>query len=74
MSQLELPYSSADIVVNIFSNRLEVISLGGLVPGLTIQAIQRGARKPHNKKLANLFYRLALMESFGVGVNQILST
>lgn len=65
---------SAGISVNIFSNRIEIISLGGLVDGLSIKSILRGATQPRNEKLANMFYRLELIESYGIGIGRILDS
>lgn len=65
---------SAGIVVNIFSHKIEIISLGGLVERLSITSILRGATQSRNEKLANVFYRLKLIESYGIGIGKILAT
>lgn len=64
---------SGSISINIYSNRMEIISLGGLVSGLSIQAVMLGASQPRNEKLANLFYRMELIESYGIGIGKIMS-
>jgi ATP-dependent DNA helicase RecG len=52
---------------------LEIISLGGLVPGLSLDAAMLGASQPRNEKLANLFYRMKLIEAYGTGISKIIS-
>lgn len=64
---------SGSISVNIYSDRIEIISLGGLVSGLTIEAVMMGASQPRNEKLASLFYRMKLIESYGIGIGKIIS-
>ena len=63
---------SASTIINIFDDRIEFMSLGGLVSGLSIEAIMLGASQSRNEKLANLFYRLKLIEAYGTGIQKIL--
>ena len=53
---------------------MEFISLGGLVKGLTLQDIQGGASQPRNMVIANIFYRLDLIESYGTGIQKIMES
>lgn len=39
---------SGSIIINIYDDRMEFISLGGLVKGLTLQDIQSGASSPEH--------------------------
>lgn len=64
---------SGSTIINIYSDKMEFISLGGLVPGLSIEAIKAGASQPRNEKLANLFYRMKLIEAYGTGITKIAS-
>ncbi len=59
--------------INLYSDRLEIISLGGLVPGLSLEAAMLGASQARNEKLANLFYRMKLIEAYGTGISKIIS-
>ena len=54
--------------VYIYTNRLEVISTGGLPANLTRDDFFRGVSKPVNEELAKLFIRLDLMEQTGYGI------
>ena len=64
---------SGSTIINLYSNRLEIISLGGLVSGMSLDAAMLGASQPRNEKLANLFYRMKLIEAYGTGISKILS-
>lgn len=63
---------SGSIMINIYADRMEIISLGGLVSGLSLSAIMMGASEARNEKLAALFYRLRLIESYGMGIGKIM--
>ena len=53
---------------------MEFISLGGLVKGLTLADIKGGASQPRNMVIANVFYRLELIESYGTGIQKIMES
>jgi ATP-dependent DNA helicase RecG len=63
---------SGSIIVNIYANRMEFISIGGLVKGLTLIDIMNGVSQPRNVVLAGVFYRLELIEGYGTGIQKIL--
>lgn len=62
---------SGSIIININEQKMEFISLGGLLPGLSPEDIRIGISQPRNKKLAEIFYRLRLIESYGTGIRRI---
>ncbi len=62
---------SGSIIINQYEDRIEFVSLGGLVSGISLEAIYAGASQSRNEKLANLFYRMKLIESYGTGVSKI---
>lgn len=62
---------SGSISINLYQDRLELISLGGLVPGFSLEAALMGASQPRNGKLAALFYRMDLIEACGTGLGKI---
>ncbi len=64
---------SGNTIKNLYSDRLEIISLGGLVSGMSLEAAMLGASQPRNEKLANLFYRMKLIEAYGTGISKIIS-
>ena len=65
---------SGSIIINIYDDRMEFISLGGLVKGLTRADIKGGVSQPRNAVIANVFYRLELIESYGTGIQKILES
>ena len=65
---------SGSIIINIYDDRMEFISLGGLVKGLTLADIKGGVSQPRNAVIANVFYRLELIESYGTGIQKIMES
>jgi ATP-dependent DNA helicase RecG len=66
-------YSYSDsTLLSVFENRIEVVSLGGLVRGISYDDIMLGVSVLRNKNLANVFYRLKLIEAYGTGVPKIM--
>lgn len=62
---------SGSIMINIFDDKIEFVSLGGLISGLTKADILRGVSQTRNEKLANIFYRLKHIEAYGTGIQRI---
>ena len=58
-------------LINIYEDRIEFVSLGGLVQGLSMEAVLMGVSQSRNPQLANVFYRLQLVESYGTGIKRI---
>lgn len=63
---------SGSTLINIFDDRLEFISLGGLPKGIEYDDMMLGVSLPRNKKLAEVFYRLRLIEAYGTGIFKIM--
>ena len=64
---------SGSIIINVTDNKMEFISLGGLLPGLSPDDIRSGISQPRNKNLAEVFHRLKLIESYGTGIRRIFN-
>lgn len=62
----------ASTLINIYEDRVEFLSLGGIVSGLSLEAIMLGVSQSRNEKLADVFYRLHLIEAYGTGIQKIL--
>ncbi|WP_391206426.1 RNA-binding domain-containing protein [Psychrobacillus sp. L4] len=62
---------SGSILIHLFDDRIEIVSVGGLVHGLTVQDIELGISQSRNPKLANCFYRMKWIESYGTGLQRI---
>ncbi len=63
---------SGSTIVNLSDDHMEFISLGGLIMGLSMEAILMGVSQSRNPNLADVFYRLRLVESYGTGIRKIM--
>ena len=63
---------SSSTLISIFDDRMEFVSVGGLPKGLFLNDILLGLSVPRNENLANLFYRLHLIEAYGTGIPKIM--
>ena len=62
----------SQIKVLMFDDRIEIISPGGLPPGITEDEYLSGKLSVlRNRNLANVFYRLGFVEIFGTGITRI---
>ena len=62
---------SGSTLISIFDDRIEFVTIGGLVRGLTFNDIMLGVSALRNQNLANVFYRLKLIEAYGTGILKI---
>lgn len=62
---------SGSTLISIFDDRIEFISIGGLVKGISFNDIMLGVSISRNENLANIFYRLKLIEAYGTGIPTI---
>lgn len=58
-------------LISIFDDRIEFVTIGGLVKGLSLADIKLGVSMLRNKNLANVFYRLHFIEAYGTGLLKI---
>ena len=62
----------SQIKVSMFDDRIEIVSPGGLPPGITEDEYLSGKLSVlRNRNLANVFYRLGFVEIFGTGIIRI---
>jgi len=64
-------YIEGSVLVNMFDDRLEFMSLGGIMPGVTRDLMIAGVSVARNERLAQVFYRLNMVEAFGTGIPRI---
>lgn len=62
----------ASTFISIYTDRIEFTSIGGLVNGITLNDVKMGISVCRNMKLANVFYRLELIEAYGTGILKIM--
>lgn len=68
-------YSFRDsTLVSVFDDRIEFVSIGGLVNGISFDDMMLGISVARNRNLANIFYRLSLIEAYGTGVPKIIQS
>jgi ATP-dependent DNA helicase RecG len=65
---------SASILISLFDDRMEFTSVGGLVNGISLKDIMLGVSLSRNERLANVFYRLTLIEAYGTGMSKIFNS
>ena len=64
---------SASSLISIFSDRIEFVSVGGLMPKIELEDVMMGISICRNQNLANIFYRLHLIEAYGTGIKKIMA-
>ncbi len=62
---------SGATLISIFEDRIEFVTIGGLVNGITLDDVKLGVSVLRNQYLANIFYRLRLIEAYGTGILKI---
>ena len=62
----------ASTLISIYDDRIEFVSVGGLLPGLELEDLMMGVSACRNPHLANVFYRLQLIETYGTGMRKIM--
>lgn len=65
---------SASTLISILEDRIEFVTVGGLTKGVSLSDIMMGVSVTRNEWLANVFYRLELIEAYGTGVPKILKS
>lgn len=63
---------SASTLISVYDDRIEFTSIGGLPVGVSLSDIMIGLSICRNPKLANVFYRLELIEAYGTGMKKIM--
>ncbi|MDO5582003.1 MAG: ATP-binding protein, partial [Planctomycetia bacterium] len=59
------------IQVSVFSDRLEIVSPGGLYAGLTKEEMLSGSSSIRNQRLADIFMKMRIVEKWGTGVLRV---
>lgn len=65
---------SSPTLISIFDDRMEFVSVGGLVKGISLDDVMLGVSVLRNQNLAGIFYRLNLIEAYGTGILKIHET
>lgn len=62
---------NSSTLISIFEDRIEFVTVGGLVKGISLEDVMLGVSVLRNEYLANVFYRLKLIEAYGTGILKI---
>lgn len=63
---------SADIKVEIYDDRMEIFSAGGLPDGLSVEDIKEGISAPRNPKIVHVLDKISYIENYATGIRRIL--
>lgn len=63
---------SGPILASLYEDRFEIISIGGIVPGLRMEDLLSGVSQSRNEKLSAIFYRLGYIEAYGTGIRRMI--
>jgi ATP-dependent DNA helicase RecG len=63
---------SSSTLISIFDDRIDFVSIGGLMKGVSLEDILLGISIQRNENLANVFYRLHFIEAYGTGIPKIM--
>lgn len=67
-------FSRSPIQVEIFDDRLTIMSPGPLPGGLQLKAVLNGQTMPRNPQIIKILHRLKYIEDYGTGIRRILSS
>ena len=62
---------SGPTLVSVMPSRVEIVSLGGLPFGLEYSDLEAHISVPRNRLLANVLYRLEMIEAYGTGIGRM---
>ena len=63
---------SASTLISVYEDRIEFTSVGGLLSGFELDDLMMGVSACRNPHIANVFYRLQLIEAYGTGIRKIM--
>lgn len=62
---------SGPTLVSVMPSRIDIVTLGGLVPGITFADLAANISVPRNSLLASVLYRLGIIEAWGTGIGRM---
>ncbi len=65
---------SADIKVEVYDDRMEIFSAGGLPDGLSVADIKGGISAPRNSNIVNVLDKIKYIENYATGIRRILAS
>ncbi len=65
---------SADIKVEVYDDRMEIFSAGGLPDGLSVEDIKEGISAQRNPNIVHVLDKINYIENFATGIRRILAS
>jgi predicted HTH transcriptional regulator len=65
---------SADIKIEVYDNRMEVFSAGGIPDGLSVLDIKNGISARRNHNIVHVLDKITYMENYASGIRRILAS
>ena len=65
---------SADTKIEIYDDRIEMFSAGGIPDGLTVEEIKTGTSARRNRNIVYVLDKITYMENYGSGIRRILGS
>ena len=62
---------SGPTLVSVMPSRIDIVTLGGLVPGIAFADLAANISVPRNPLLASVLYRLGIIEAWGTGIGRM---
>ena len=62
---------SGPTLVSVMPSAVEIVSLGGLPMGIEYEDLSARISMPRNRALANVLFRLELIEAYGTGIGRM---
>lgn len=70
MAHRDYNRGGANVQIDIFDDRIEITSPGGLLPGLDIKHLE-GVHETRNKEICKIFHETKDMEKYGTGIRKM---
>lgn len=61
-------------VFELFSDRLEITSYGGLIDGMAKEELTSGISRPRNREIMRIYKDMELVEQLGSGMNRMMKS
>lgn len=65
---------SSSILISLFDDRMEIVTIGGVIKGIGEDDILLGVSVLRNRYLADVFYKLKWVEACGTGIQKIMES
>lgn len=59
-------------LISVFDHSMEFVNAGGLMRTISESKLKLGCSKPRNRRLAEVFHRLGLIEAYGTGIPKMM--